>query len=165
MKVESTCHDILRCNQTLHIIPCVFTFTHTLFIFTSRHVPFHLRLSALLCIGRMYRRHHSIAGPESNRSSGHFSDFRQLPFHMDTPSAAITTNPLFDASEFPDNYEAGRAEALGALCRIFTSRTNSEDILPVYLARFYIALYQGLRVDEVRNSLLNYIINIIFLFW
>lgn len=84
---------------------------------------------------------------------------------MDTPSAAITTNPLFDASEFPDNYEAGRAEALGALCRIFTSRTNSEDILPVYLARFYIALYQGLRVDEVRNSLLNYIINIIFLFW
>ncbi len=65
------------------------------------------------------------------------------------PAAVAVANPLFDASEFPDNYEAGRAEACGALCRIFTSRTYAEDILPVYLARFYIALYQGLRIDEV----------------
>ncbi|XP_072031958.1 ral GTPase-activating protein subunit beta-like isoform X2 [Amphiura filiformis] len=106
-------------------------------------------------VGRMFRRHHSIAAPESNRSSGHFSDLRQLPFHMDNPpsaAAAVAANPLFDASEFPDNYEAGRAEACGALCRIFTSRTYAEDIMPVYLARFYIALYQGLRIDEDMSS-------------
>ena len=68
---------------------------------------------------------------------------------MDTPSAAVAANPLFDVSEFPDNSEAGRAEACSALCRLFTSRTYTEDILPLYLARFYLCMYQGLRIDEV----------------
>ncbi|KAI2663943.1 Ral GTPase-activating protein subunit beta [Labeo rohita] len=31
----------------------------------------------------------------------------------------MVSNPMFDANEFPDNYESGRAEACGTLCRIF----------------------------------------------
>ncbi|XP_076069482.1 ral GTPase-activating protein subunit beta isoform X2 [Oratosquilla oratoria] len=44
----------------------------------------------------------------------------------------------------PQQFEAGRAEALGALCRIFCAKKTGEEILPVYLARFYIAVTQGL---------------------
>ncbi|XP_020285892.1 ral GTPase-activating protein subunit beta isoform X2 [Pseudomyrmex gracilis] len=50
-----------------------------------------------------------------------------------------------------DRYESGRAEALGALCRIFCAKKTGEEILPVYLARFYQAMYHGLKVDESRE--------------
>ncbi|XP_011866254.1 PREDICTED: ral GTPase-activating protein subunit beta isoform X1 [Vollenhovia emeryi] len=50
-----------------------------------------------------------------------------------------------------DRYESGRAEALGALCRIFCAKKTGEEILPIYLARFYQAMYHGLKVDESRE--------------
>ncbi|XP_076655092.1 ral GTPase-activating protein subunit beta isoform X2 [Halictus rubicundus] len=50
-----------------------------------------------------------------------------------------------------DRYESGRAEALGALCRIFCAKKTGEEILPVYLARFYQAMQHGLKVDESRE--------------
>jgi len=50
-----------------------------------------------------------------------------------------------------DKYESGRAEAIGALCRIFCAKKTGEEILPVYLARFYVALQQGLKVPETRE--------------
>ncbi len=50
-------------------------------------------------------------------------------------------------------YEEGRAEALGALCSIFTSQQCGEPFLPVYLSRFYHALTVGLQFNEaVRGS-------------
>jgi hypothetical protein len=52
-----------------------------------------------------------------------------------------------------DGYESGRAEALGALCRIFCSKSTDEDILPQYLARFYVVLNNGLKIKDVRNPL------------
>lgn len=60
-----------------------------------------------------------------------------------------------------DRYMPGRAEALGTLCRVFCSKKTSEEILPVYLARFYMAVYEGLHINEVRKNitlLLFYII-------
>jgi hypothetical protein len=36
---------------------------------------------------------------------------------------------------FMSRFESGRAEALGALCRIFCAKRTGEEILPVYLAR------------------------------
>uniref|UniRef100_A0A8D8UV98 Ral GTPase-activating protein subunit beta n=2 Tax=Cacopsylla melanoneura TaxID=428564 RepID=A0A8D8UV98_9HEMI len=51
----------------------------------------------------------------------------------------------------PERYQVGRAEALGALCRIFGAKKTGEEILPIYLARFYICLQQGLRVSETRE--------------
>ncbi|XP_041953409.1 ral GTPase-activating protein subunit beta-like isoform X2 [Alosa sapidissima] len=61
---------------------------------------------------------------------------------------SLVSNPLFDAHDLPDSYEAGRAEACGALCRVFCSKRTGEDILPVYLSRFYMVLIQGLQVTE-----------------
>ncbi|KAJ7999572.1 hypothetical protein DPEC_G00195810 [Dallia pectoralis] len=60
----------------------------------------------------------------------------------------MVSNPMFDANEFPDNYEAGRAEAAGTLCRIFCSKKTGEEILPVYLSRFYMVLIQGLQISD-----------------
>lgn len=50
-----------------------------------------------------------------------------------------------------DKYESGRAEAIGALCRIFCAKKTGEEILPVYLARFYVAIQQGLKIPESRE--------------
>jgi hypothetical protein len=43
-----------------------------------------------------------------------------------------------------DKFERGRALALGTLCRIFSSKRTHEDIQPIYLAHFFVALNQGL---------------------
>ena len=60
------------------------------------------------------------------------------------------------ASLTQDKFQSGRAEALGALCRIFCAKKTGEEILPSYLARFYMAVQQGLKVgpghDKVSNS-------------
>ncbi|XP_035238591.1 ral GTPase-activating protein subunit beta-like isoform X4 [Anguilla anguilla] len=63
-------------------------------------------------------------------------------------SGSMVSNPLFDVNEFPDNYEAGRAEACGTLCRIFCSKKTGEEILPIYLSRFYMVLIQGLQTSD-----------------
>lgn len=54
--------------------------------------------------------------------------------------------PDLPASLTIDKYEGGKAEALGTLCRIMCSKKTGEEILPVYLARFYLAVQQGLKV-------------------
>lgn len=54
-----------------------------------------------------------------------------------------------------DRYMPGRAEAIGTLCRIFCSKKTSEEILPVYLARFYMAVYEGLHINEVMEKIYN----------
>lgn len=51
-----------------------------------------------------------------------------------------------------DRYMPGRAEAIGTLCRIFCSKKTSEEILPVYLARFYMAVCEGLHINEVKKK-------------
>lgn len=50
-----------------------------------------------------------------------------------------------------DKFESGKAEAIGALCRIFCAKKTGEEILPVYLARFYVALQHGLRIIESKE--------------
>ncbi|XP_069158153.1 ral GTPase-activating protein subunit beta isoform X4 [Procambarus clarkii] len=78
------------------------------------------------------RRPVSVFGGESNRKSS--DSLTQGDSHAER-LANLT----------PQHFQSGRAEALGALCRIFCSKKTGEEILPVYLARFYIALHQGLR--------------------
>uniref|UniRef100_UPI00398E90BE ral GTPase-activating protein subunit beta isoform X4 n=1 Tax=Pristiophorus japonicus TaxID=55135 RepID=UPI00398E90BE len=73
-------------------------------------------------------------------------DVRRKPSQISTEN--MVANPLFDANEFPDNYEAGRAEACGTLCRIFCSKKTGEEILPVYLSRFYMVQIQGLQIND-----------------
>ncbi|XP_072305681.1 ral GTPase-activating protein subunit beta isoform X6 [Eucyclogobius newberryi] len=73
-------------------------------------------------------------------------ELRRKGSQMSTES--MVSNPLFDANEFPESYEAGRAEACGTLCRIFCSKKTGEDILPVYLSRFYMVLIQGLQISD-----------------
>ena len=48
-------------------------------------------------------------------------------------------------------FEPGRAEAYGALCRIFCSHRSGQEVRPVYLSRFYLALAIGLLYSEVKK--------------
>uniref|UniRef100_A0A3Q2CS70 Ral GTPase-activating protein subunit beta n=1 Tax=Cyprinodon variegatus TaxID=28743 RepID=A0A3Q2CS70_CYPVA len=73
-------------------------------------------------------------------------ELRRKGSQMSTDS--MVPNPLFDINEFPESYESGRAEACGTLCRIFCSKKTGEDILPVYLSRFYMVLIQGLQISD-----------------
>ncbi|XP_071636603.1 ral GTPase-activating protein subunit beta isoform X2 [Temnothorax longispinosus] len=70
---------------------------------------------------------------------------------VDGPSSLQETVSDVPPTLCIDRYESGRAEALGALCRIFCAKKTGEEILPVYLARFYQAMYHGLKVDESRE--------------
>lgn len=72
---------------------------------------------------------------------------------IDQKRGLSISQPSSLESEMPngltiDKYESGKAESIGALCRIFCAKKTSEEILPVYLARFYMALQQGLKVTE-----------------
>ncbi|XP_049826190.1 ral GTPase-activating protein subunit beta isoform X3 [Aethina tumida] len=77
---------------------------------------------------------------------------------MDNKSSLSYSQPgsLADSGDFTSNlpierYEAGRAEALGTLCRIMCAKKTGEEILPVYLARFYLAVLQGLKLNSYRE--------------
>lgn len=50
------------------------------------------------------------------------------------------------------DYEGGRAEALGALCRVFCAKKTGEEILPVYLARFYLAVRCTLKQSNAGHN-------------
>ncbi|XP_034949716.1 ral GTPase-activating protein subunit beta isoform X2 [Chelonus insularis] len=84
---------------------------------------------------------------------------QNLPRASKRPSSVLVEGPSSlqeTITEIPstlsiDRYESGRAEAMGALCRIFCAKKTGEEILPVYLARFYQAMYHGLKVDESRE--------------
>lgn len=72
---------------------------------------------------------------------------------MDTRKGLSISQPSSLETEMPanltiDKFESGRAEAIGALCRIFCSKKSGEDILPSYLVRFYVALAKGLKITE-----------------
>ncbi|KAM9296042.1 ral GTPase-activating protein subunit beta [Gastrophryne carolinensis] len=73
-------------------------------------------------------------------------ELRRKGSQMSTDTMGSGT--MLDANEFPDNYEAGRAEACGTLCRIFCSKKTREEILCAYLSRFYMVLVQGLQIGD-----------------
>ncbi len=74
------------------------------------------------------------------------------------PGAMLTELSVHTKSVLsPWDFEAGRAEAFGALCSIFSSQPCGEPFLPTYLARFYHAMAVGLHYDpEVSRCPLLY---------
>ncbi|KAF7994357.1 hypothetical protein HCN44_003829 [Aphidius gifuensis] len=68
---------------------------------------------------------------------------------VDGPSSLQETKTEIPSSLGIDRYESGRAEAIGALCRIICAKKTGEDILPVYLSRFYQAISRGLNIDNI----------------
>lgn len=92
-----------------------------------------------------------IATEASRRPSSMVMDARKGSLSLSQPSSlSDIVDPLF-AHITIDKYESGRAEAIGALCRIFCAKKTGEEILPVYLARFYMALQQGLKIPESKT--------------
>ncbi|XP_044738387.1 ral GTPase-activating protein subunit beta isoform X2 [Chrysoperla carnea] len=74
----------------------------------------------------------------------------------DPPSSGSSSNPPsssgtgtsfndFSPALMAENYESGRAEAIGTLCRVFCAKKTGEEILTVYSARFYLAIQCGLK--------------------
>lgn len=91
-----------------------------------------------------------MASEASRRPSSMIVDSRKGSLSLSQPSS------LSESAELPpslqiDKYESGRAEAIGALCRIFCAKKTGEEILPVYLARFYVAIQQGLKIPDSRE--------------
>lgn len=91
-----------------------------------------------------------LASEASRRPSSMIVDNRKGSLSLSQPSSLSESSDLPVALKI-DKFESGRAEAIGALCRIFCAKKTGEEILPVYLARFYIALQQGLKIHETRE--------------
>ena len=103
------------------------------------------------------------SGETGSISSGSTSSFWQRkgsssqPNSLNTDSsdpdtgASSLANSLSTISSFYDKFVCGRAEAVGTLCRIFCAKKTGEEILPIYLSRFYLIIQQGLRVKEVNS--------------
>ncbi|CAJ1051212.1 ral GTPase-activating protein subunit beta-like [Xyrichtys novacula] len=53
-----------------------------------------------------------------------------------------------DVTAMSERWAVGQAESIGTLCRIFTCKKTAEDILSIYLSRFYLVLLQSLQVPE-----------------
>ncbi|XP_055878983.1 ral GTPase-activating protein subunit beta-like isoform X3 [Biomphalaria glabrata] len=88
--------------------------------------------------------HPSHAAPTKERRTSSFIESKHSSLSMD-----LNTDP----SQTRDvAYQAGRAEACGALCRIFCAHKTGEVILPEYYARFYLIMYYGLQTDEATIS-------------
>lgn len=90
------------------------------------------------------------ANEASKRPSSMIMENRKGSISLSQP------NSLNDPSSLPsaltiDKYESGRAEAIGTLCKIFCSKKTGEEILPVYLARFYMALQQCMKITESKE--------------
>ncbi|XP_073825996.1 ral GTPase-activating protein subunit beta isoform X15 [Musca autumnalis] len=90
------------------------------------------------------------ASEASKRPSSMIMENRKGSISLSQP------NSLNDPSSLPptltiDKYESGRAEAIGTLCKIFCAKKTGEEILPVYLARFYMALQQCLKITESKE--------------
>lgn len=59
----------------------------------------------------------------------------------------------------PENFEGGIAEAIGALCRLFSSKQTDEEISTIHYARFFEALKSGLSTKEpIRTQILSSIL-------
>ena len=67
---------------------------------------------------------------------------------VDGPTSLQETLEEIPSSLSIERYESGRAEAIGTLCRIFCAKKTGEEILPAYLARFYQAIYHGLKISR-----------------
>ncbi len=74
------------------------------------------------------------------------------PAQLQPASSSSVDSLELPSALTPERFESGRAEAAGALCRIFCGKKTGEEILPVYLARFYLAVQQGLAISPVRHS-------------
>ncbi|XP_050058118.1 ral GTPase-activating protein subunit beta isoform X4 [Aphis gossypii] len=148
-----------RCNSILHL------FGEWLFETALIGVDFNKPKSSTTSdSSRMYKRPSSVMfDTTSIRSSGSGGGYSSMGGGS-TASASQPNSLTDNVSDSIDSitsssgnvlhydrYMPGRAEAIGTLCRIFCSKKTSEEILPVYLARFYMAVYEGLHVNEAHE--------------
>ncbi|XP_047737392.1 ral GTPase-activating protein subunit beta [Hyalella azteca] len=94
----------------------------------------------------------SAGGPTSTAGAGGRRPTSVYSLGGDHRKSVVETSTFHTAAPgerlavlTPADFEAGRAEALAALCRIVSSVTTGEEVLPVYLSRFFIAVREGLR--------------------
>ncbi|XP_027858212.1 ral GTPase-activating protein subunit beta isoform X2 [Xiphophorus couchianus] len=73
-------------------------------------------------------------------------------------AALITSGKRADVTVMSDQWAAGRAEACGTLCRIFTCKKTAENIQSVYLSRFYLVLLRSLQ-DACPPVLVSVLLN------
>ena len=97
-------------------------------------------------------------GPASTPQGSRRPNDLAMGHGMSPRPAGMSSNTMrLDTLDLPpsltqDKFQSGRAEAIGALARIFGAKKTGEEILPSYLARFYIAVQQGLKVGHDKVS-------------
>ncbi|XP_071834992.1 ral GTPase-activating protein subunit beta-like isoform X2 [Apostichopus japonicus] len=105
-------------------------------------------------VGKVARRQSSLSNtPELPGPSKVTYQQQARPVGQPTAPSVGPSRIVQDKSLDPQTYEAGRAEACGSLCRIFTRKQCNEEIQTVYLARYYLTLTEGLKTEEPLSGL------------
>ncbi|XP_054741772.1 ral GTPase-activating protein subunit beta isoform X12 [Anastrepha obliqua] len=110
----------------------------------------HIFLKAIKGISSQVDAFLEQATEASKRPSSMIMENRKGSISLSQPNSLNDPNSL-PPSLTIDKYESGRAEAIGTLCKIFCAKKTGEEILPVYLARFYMALQQCLKITESKE--------------
>uniref|UniRef100_A0A6G1SRK1 Ral GTPase-activating protein subunit beta n=1 Tax=Aceria tosichella TaxID=561515 RepID=A0A6G1SRK1_9ACAR len=102
-----------------------------------------------------FRRKQSHQSTTSSHASTSTTGRRRHSKQLDTSGLSnkkITLEPPLTAESF----EAGQAEAMSILCKIFSSKSSVEDVSPAYLARFYLCIQHclnfGSGLDQKSSS-------------
>lgn len=70
-----------------------------------------------------------------------------------TSKQADSERIMLDPPLSPESFESGQAEAMSVLCRIFASKTATEDISPSYLSRFYLCIQHCLACGDSNDPI------------
>lgn len=101
-----------------------------------------------------FRRKQSNQSTTSSHASMSTADRRRNSKQLDS-SVLSSRKITLESSLTAESFEAGQAEAMSILCKIFISKSSLEDMAPAYLARFYLCLQHCLNFgigSDVRSS-------------
>ncbi|CAL8111145.1 unnamed protein product [Orchesella dallaii] len=117
-------------------------------LLSSRPSPLRPRVNSILHLFGPWLFEAALISCDSSKTDG---EVRRTSRGSAVPAALPESIDIPNAITI-DKYYQGRAEAIATLCRIFCSKKTGEDILPAYLARFYIAVRKGLK--DTRHEVL-----------
>ncbi|CAN7993650.1 unnamed protein product [Ixodes hexagonus] len=138
-----------RCNSILHLYGSwLFEAALVGSELDTQHTPSQSQSDGA-AEGSIHSRSSSALDSGSSSGRGGPSSLPGMPDWIEIP-------PCLSAESF----EAGQAEAVGALCRLFCAKRTGEEVLPVYFSRFYLALRHSLsniesKAQVVASVLLN----------
>ncbi|KAM3589848.1 hypothetical protein VKS41_000701 [Umbelopsis sp. WA50703] len=107
---------------------------------------------AIMGVGKIVEAFHSVGQPSTPVAESLSPPDGNTLLHI---FGGWLFDACFSAPQLSTEYQQGRAEAYGILCRIFSKPQRREPFLRLYIERFYAALAIGLRSETCLPTILT----------